>query len=241
LVANASKLTGIVNGIDYCIWNPATDPALPSRFDAEDPSNKGRCKTALLTELNLEMAPVRPLAVFAGRLVEQKGVDILLDALPKLLCHDLALVFTGDGDSSLAARIEQACEQHPRRIAFARAAPEPLMHRIFAAADIVIVPSRFEPCGVVQQYGQRYGAIPVVHATGGLIDTVVDCDASLETGTGFVFDELSPAGILAGVQRALAAYASPRWYALRRRVMRRDLGWDRSAHRYAQIYRALVA
>ncbi|MCU0691502.1 MAG: glycogen/starch synthase [Polyangiaceae bacterium] len=240
LVAHASKLTGIVNGVDYSVWNPATDPAIPCRFDAEDPSNKGRCKTALLKELALDMAPARPLAVFCGRLVEQKGIDILLDALPKLMCHDLSLALAGDGDNAIAERIERACSDYPGRLAFVRAAAEPVVHRMLAAADLIIVPSRFEPCGVVQQYGQRYGAIPVAHATGGLIDTVVDCDAALEAGTGFLFDEPSPRGIPGGVQRALAAYASPRWHQLRRRVMRRDLGWDRSAHRYAQIYRSLM-
>jgi starch synthase len=130
---------------------------------------------------------------------------------------------------------------HPTRSAarrFVRAAAEPLVHKLFAAADIVLVPSRFEPCGLVQLYGQRYGALPVAHATGGLCDTIVDCDAALETGSGFLFREPVAHELLAAVQRALSAYATPRWPALRRRAMRLDLGWDRPARRYEQVYRA---
>jgi starch synthase len=118
------------------------------------------------------------------------------------------------------------------------AAPDAIVHRLLAAADIVIVPSRYEPCGLVQLYAQRYGAIPVACRTGGLADTIVDCDAALETGSGFLYDKPTVTALVGGVQRALAAMTSPRWGALRRRVMRLDLGWDRPARRYAAIYRA---
>jgi starch synthase len=234
------KLTGIVNGIDTAVWNPAADPALASRFHAEDLASKLRCKTALLQELGLDLAAERPVAAFVGRLVEQKGIDLLLDALPNLMRADVAFIVAGDGKDGVARLLQAAAEKWPGRFVFSRAAPEPLVHRIFAGSDIVLVPSRFEPCGVVQRYAQRYGAVPVVHATGGLLDTVVDCDAALETGTGFVFDEASPRGLVSAMQRALAAFSSKRWPALRRRVMHLDLGWERSARRYHQIYSSLV-
>ena len=236
----ADKLTGVVNGIDTAVWNPTSDPAIASRFHAEEPANKLRCKTALIQELGLDMNAQRPITAFVGRLVEQKGIDLLLDALPDLMRSDVSFVVAGEGTDGVAKLLQGAADKWPGRFVFVRAAPEPLVHRIFAGSDIVLVPSRFEPCGVVQRYAQRYGAVPVVHATGGLLDTVVDCDAALETGTGFVFDAPTSRGLVAGMQRALAAFASDRWPGLRRRVMHLDLGWDRSARRYHQIYSSLL-
>ena len=113
------------------------------------------------------------------------------------------------------------------------------MHRIFAAADLVLVPSRFEPCGLVQLYAQRYGALPVARKVGGLVDTIVDCDAKLETGTGFLFDDATPDGLYSAIQRGISAYESPRWIALRRRVMRLDRGWERAARQYEQTYKTM--
>jgi starch synthase len=171
-------------------------------------------------------------------MVPQKGTDLCLEILPKLVFAGATVVLAGDGDPVLVARAIQAVEPFNDQARFVRAAAEPVVHRLFAAADIMLVPSRFEPCGLVQLYGQRYGALPVARATGGLRDTIVDCDAALETGTGFLFPSADASGLLAAAQRALAAYASPRWPALRRRAMRLDLGWDRPARRYEQVYRA---
>jgi starch synthase len=236
----ADSLVGIVNGVDYAVWNPATDPALVARFDAEDATNKARCKGALQRELGLALEAEAPLVAFVGRLATQKGVDLILAALPRLLRGTEAqVVLAGDGDAALVAAIETAVARANGRVVFARAATEPLAHRIFAGADFVLVPSRFEPCGLVQLYAQRYGALPVAHATGGLVDTIVDCDAKLETGTGFLFDEPTADSLLAAVERAIAARALPRWAALVRRVMRLDRGWDGPARRYDQLYRGL--
>lgn len=239
LSAYRSKLTGIVNGIDYGVWNPATDPYLFTRYDAQDPSNKARCKTELIQELALEMRNERPIAAFIGRLIDQKGIDLLLDALPQVMRSDIAVVIAGDGPNEIVERAEEAARKWKGHVAFVPSPSDAITHHILAGADIMVVPSRFEPCGVIQRYAQRYGTVPVVHSTGGLIDTVVDCDAELETGTGFVFDEASPRGIVSGMQRAVAAYSTRPWGRLRRRVMSLDLGWDRSAHRYVQIYRGL--
>jgi starch synthase len=236
------SLVGITNGVDYAVWNPATDPALAARYDAEDVPTKARSKGALQKELGLPIAPETPLVAFIGRLTEQKGADLLAPALPKLLrTTEAQLVVAGDGDDAIALGIETAVGKSRERAAFVRAASEALVHRFFAAADIVLVPSRYEPCGLVQMYAQRYGALPVARATGGLIDTVVDCDAKLETGTGFLFAEATVDDLLAGAQRALAARTLPRWPALVRRVMRLDRGWERSARRYEQLYRSAHA
>lgn len=235
------ELQGIVNGIDYAVWNPMTDPALAARYDAEDTANKGRCKSALLAELGLEIQPDRPLIVSIGRVVAQKGSDVLATALPKILKADVSVAIAGTGDPALMAKLEAAVAKAPERAAYLGAVPEPLSHRLLAAADAVVIPSRYEPCGLVQLYAQRYGAVPVACRTGGLVDTIVDCDAALETGTGFLYDKPTATALVGGVQRALAAMTSPRWGALRRRVMRLDLGWDRPARRYAHVYRAALA
>lgn len=240
LRTRSDSLIGIVNGIDGAVWNPATDPALVARYDAENFSNKVRSKGALQKEIGLPVDIELPLVAFVGRLVEQKGVDLVLGALPKLLRSGPAqVILAGEGSSGAVSTVEVAVAKSGGRVCFARAASEPIVHRLFAAADVVLVPSREEPCGLVQMYAQRYGALPVARATGGLIDTIVDCDAKLETGTGFLFGEPSPEALLGAVERALAARAHPRWPALVRRVMRLDRGWDRPARRYEQVYRGL--
>ena len=240
LKQRADKLTGIVNGIDYAVWNPTTDPAIAARYDAEDASNKGRCKSAFLAEAGLEIDPERPLVVSIGRVAPQKGSDLLATALPKLLKADVTVAIAGSGDAELADKLRGAVAKAPGRAVYLGEVSEAVAHRMLAAADIVVVPSRYEPCGLVQLYAQRYGALPVACATGGLLDTVVDLDAELETGTGFLCDKPTATSLLGALQRAIAATASPRWGAIRRRVMRLDLGWDRPARRYAQVYRTVV-
>lgn len=240
LAMRSKDLVGITNGIDYATFNPATDTALVARYDAEDPSNKERCKTAALHEVGLSISNGGPLILHVGRMVPQKGTDLVIGLLPKLVFAGATVVMAGDGDPELVERATDATEALPQQARFVRAAAEATVHRLFAGADIVLVPSRFEPCGLVQLYGQRYGALPVAHATGGLSDTIVDSDAALETGTGFLFREPDIDHLLGAAQRAIAAHASPRWASLRRRVMRLDLGWDRPARRYDQIYRSLL-
>ncbi len=223
------------------MWNPATDPALAARYDAEDVSNKARCKGALQKELGLPVDATAVLVASVGRMVAQKGTDLVTAVLPKLLrATDAQLVIAGDGESALVAAVDAAVAKSHGRAAFARAASETLVHRIFAGADVVLVPSRFEPCGLVQMYAQRYGALPVAHATGGLDDTIVDCDAKLETGTGFLFDAPSVEDLLGATERAIAARQIPRWPGLVRRVMKLDRGWEGPARKYDQVYRSLA-
>jgi starch synthase len=240
IASRAADVVGITNGIDYATWNPATDAALVARYDAEDTANKARCKSSFLREFGLAVSE-GPLVIHVGRLVPQKGADLSLSVLPKLVHAGATVVVAGDGDRDLVERAQQAMEPFAGRAAFLRGPDEPTVHRAFSAADLVLVPSRFEPCGLVQLYAQRYGALPVVHATGGLCDTVVDCDSALETGTGFVLRELTAGALLGAAQRGLGAFASHGWPTLRRRVMRLDIGWDRPARRYEQLFRTLVA
>jgi starch synthase len=223
----ARAVVGITNGVD-------------ARYDAEDAANKARCKGALQKELGLALDAHAPLLANVGRIVHQKGSDVVAEAIAKLLrSTDAQIVVAGDGDERLVAKIAEAVGKGPGRAVLARAASEALVHRIFSAADFVLVPSRFEPCGLVQLYAQRYGALPVARATGGLVDTIVDCDAKLETGTGFLFDEATSDALLGAVERGIAARTSPRWPALVRRVMRLDRGWERPARQYEQVYRSL--
>ncbi len=240
IARRAGDLVGITNGVDHATWNPATDPTLVARYDAEDASGKERCKAAVLRELGLEVAEGRPLVISVGRMVQQKGTDLVASAMQKIVRAGATVVVAGDGEPKLVVAIEKAVAKCPGEARFVRAAPEALVHRLFAGADLALVPSRFEPCGLVQLYAQRYGAAPVARATGGLRDTVVDCDAALSTGTGFLFDEPTATALVGAVQRALSAYASPSWRVLRRRMMKLDLGWDRPARRYTRLYQSLV-
>jgi len=232
----SDDLHAIVSGIDYAYWSPATDPHLAARYDAEDVANKGRCKAALLLELDLPLEPDRPLLVALGPVSEQQGSDILAEALWDIVRTDARVVIAGEGDAQLTAKLEQVAANLPGEVTFLGAASEPLTHRLIAAADGVMVPARSAPCGLVQQHAQRYGALPIAHAVGGLSDTIVDADAHGETGTGFLYDGPTPAALSGAVSRAVAAMRVPTWAALRRRAMRLDLSWDRPARRYAKLY-----
>lgn len=244
LLASRSKqreIVGIVSGVDYAVYNPMTDPALAARYDAEDAGNKGICKSALLTNVGLPLDPVRPLIVSIGPFTHDRGGDLLAAALPKLLKGDVSIVVAGLAEETIAGKLEALVAKHSDVLQVIGHSSDQVVHRLLAAADILVIPSRSEPGGLLQLYAQRYGALPVACRLGGFVDTIVDCDAALETGTGFLYDKPTAPQLLAGVQRAIAGMTSPRWSALRRRVMRQDLGWDRPARRYVQVYRSVMA
>jgi len=241
LRSRESGIVGILNGVDYAVWNPATDSSIIARFDADDPSNKGRAKSAVLNELGLEIAGDRPLVVSLGRVVVQKGVDLVAEALPKILNLDVSFVVAGSGTPAIEKSLKDgiASANVSDRARFAGQVSEQLAHRLIAGADLVLVPSRYEPCGLVQMHAQRYGTVPIASRTGGLIDSIVDADAELETGTGFLFDGPTTENLIGAVQRAVAAMRHPGWPGLVRRVMRLDRSWDRPARRYVQLYKSL--
>jgi starch synthase len=237
----ADAAFGIENGLDYAIYNPATDSVLEARYDAEDPWGKARTKGAMLRKLRLDLDIERPLAIFVAPLDDDSGAALVLEALPALLKNNLALVVAGRGNAAITERFRAASDERPEMLAVVDDSDDELGRRLHAAADIALVPARYAPGAFAAKIGQRYGALPVAHATGGLADAVVDCDAALETGTGFLFDKPDAAALVGATERALTAYASEAgWARLRRRAMRLDLAWDRPARRYAQVYRRAI-
>lgn len=230
-------IVGVLCGVDYGTFNPATDAAITSRYDAEDVANKGRCRTHLLRACGLELDVERPLFVHVGEWTRDRAFDVVLAALPRLLKHDLSLVVVGSGPSALEKRLQSHLERHSDRLAWQPQLDSPTLRRALAAADFALMADSHLPCGSVQLAAQRYGAVVVARAVAGIADTIVDADAELETGTGFLFDGADPAALTGAVARALGAYRSRAMGALRRRVMRQDMSWDRPARRYVQIYR----
>jgi starch synthase len=244
LAARTDRLYGILNGIDTGLWNPATDPLIECGYSADTLASKMINKRALQRRLGLATAPDVPLFAVVSRLTEQKGLDWLLQITPRLLALPAQLALLGGGDAELERGFVALAQRHPQQMSASIGFDEPLAHLIEAGADAFLMPSRFEPCGMNQMYSQRYGTPPVVRATGGLADTVVDCTpATLAQGSasGFVFREPSAAALLAAVERAAGAWREPAtWRALQRNGMARDFGWGASARRYAEIYATLA-
>ena len=237
-------LSGILNGIDDDIWNPAIDSYLPRPYSAKDVSGKRLCKAELQRECGLEVDPETPLIAFVSRLAHQKMADVLLDAVPAIAESGAQFVLVGKGDPGLEAAFERMGEKHPREIAIRIGYEEALAHRIQAGADILLAPARFEPCGLTHLYALRYGTVPVVRRTGGLTDTVTDANAvalSHRKANGFVFDEPTAQGLLGAIRRALAAHREPlTWRRLQLEGMQQDFNWNTGAARYALLYSDLT-
>jgi starch synthase len=234
-------LIGLENGIDFATYNPTTDPALVSHYTAEDVANKGRCKTALIRQAGLELETDRPLVTASGELTREHGFDLVADAAASLLKGYVSLVVAGTPGPGTKRKLAAARKHFADTFALIESVDDALLRRLVAGADLVICADETQPFYAAPLIAQRYGALPVARAVGSVRDTLVDCDAALETGTGFAFRERSGEALLAAVQRGLAATRSPAWPALRRRVMRRDLGWDRATRRYLQVYRQAAA
>jgi len=231
----APDVLGILGGVDYSLYNPATDPALVSRFDAEDLSNKGRNKSAVLRELELDLDMSRPLFFAQAVRGGNSALDTLAASLRSLLKNDLQLVVVSD--EAHADKLEAAAADYKDAVRVLRQAPERQLRRLWAAADFYLGLERSNPSAQALLRAQRYAAVPVALGVDAAVDAVVDCDPDLETGTGFLFDTVTQRALVGAVARALAAYGSPRFPQLVRRVARQDLGWDRPARRYAQVYR----
>jgi phosphoglucomutase len=241
----AGVLSGIVNGIDDEIWNPARDPHIEAPYDARRLAAKALNKGALQRRFGLEPRPEALLFGVVSRLTEQKGLDLLLDALPVLLAGGGQLALLGTGDTLLEDGFRAAAAAHPGRLGALIGYDEPLSHLIQAGADAIIVPSRFEPCGLTQLYGLRYGALPVVARVGGLADTVIDAnEAALTDGvaTGIQFAPVTAEALGFALERAFELYRTPeRWQALQRRAMTRRVDWSAPAQAYDRLYRDLLA
>ena len=234
-------LHGILNGIDRREWNPARDPHLVSRYSAAKLAAKGPNKPALQNELGLPPSP-QPLLALVGRLVWQKGIDLVLELLPALARRGVQLAILGNGEREYETALRRVAAVYRGWLAVRIGYDEGLAHRIEAGADLFLMPSRFEPCGLNQLYSLHYGTVPVVHRVGGLSDTVSDIDHPTPAlkPNGFVFNQETPAALLAAIDRALALYRQPtRWAALQRSGMRQDFSWSRSAAEYAGLYAGL--
>ncbi|MEC9361803.1 MAG: glycogen synthase GlgA [Pseudomonadota bacterium] len=238
--AEAGALVGVLNGIDEQSWDPRSDRTLVHRYGLCDVVDGKRANgRALAQELKLAQDD-RPLIAFVGRLTTQKGVDVLAAALPELLALPVRIVAVGVGDADLTQALQEHARRAPAQFAFCPVFDPPLVRRVLAAADAVLVPSRFEPCGLVQMYAQRYGALPVVRRVGGLADTVVDVDAAPASATGIVFDDDDTGGLLAAVRRFLRLAADvDEVTRVRRKAMTATFGWQTSAARYRQLYDAV--
>jgi len=236
LRAKQGGVVGIVNGIDTTEWNPATDVYLPARFSDADLAGRAVCRQRLLEELRLQPpAEGMPLFGVIGRMVEQKGADLLHAALPVFLEHGAAVVVLGAGSAALQQGWKTLAARYPLRVSVRFGYDTGLAHLIEAGSDFFLMPSRFEPCGLNQLYSQRYGAVPVVHAVGGLADTVTDLRGG--DGTGITFLGATVDAVQGALARALELYQSPQAYAeVQRRGMRRDFSWARSAAAYEAVY-----
>ncbi len=241
LASRAIDLTGILNGIDTGEWDPATDPHLPAHFHVDDLAGKALVKASVQAELGLPVDPAAPLLVTVGRLDPQKGVDLLLDSVPWLVSEGVQVAVLGSAAAAHRAfehRVEEHQRRFPQRVRAWLGYDEGLSHRLIAAADLFAMPSLFEPCGLTQMYAQRYGSVPIVRRTGGLADTVEECDAWGEAGTGFLFERPTPQAFRDATWRAISLYrADPDAFtALRRRGMRRDFSWDRAIPAWQLVY-----
>ena len=243
IAARRADLDGVLNGVDCDVWNPETDPHLPAPYSARSLKGKAACRAALAEHFGLEPSPHAPLFAIVSRLTRQKGIDLLLSVLPRLLSRGATLAVLGAGDHDLEQAFRAAATAYPHRVGVHIGYSEHLAHLAQAGADSILVPSRFEPCGLTQLYALRYGSPPVVARTGGLADTVIDAnDAAVAVGcaTGFQFSPVA-AGLLGdALDRACDAYADKSgWTALVRRAMKHPVGWASSAERYAAIYAQL--
>ncbi|MEN9416537.1 MAG: glycogen synthase GlgA [Pseudomonadota bacterium] len=242
--ARGAEVSGILNGIDEQVWNPAADGALAACYDVSRLAGKAACKAALQREAGWAAHPQTPVLAVVSRLSHQKGLDLLLQALPALLPLGVQLVVQGSGEPALEQAFEQAALAHPGQVCAFIGYDEARAHRLIAGADALLMPSRFEPCGLAQMYAMRYGTLPLVRRVGGLADTVSDAGdggGAAAASTGFVFDDASPEALVAAVARAVACYRElGAWGARQRHAMTQDFSWAGPARRYGELYEELL-
>lgn len=241
LRTRADSLVGITNGIDTTVWDPARDPHLAARYDGDPFAAKAANKAALQERLGLERRPETCLFCVVSRFTHQKGIDLILETLPVLLGHDAQIAVLGSGEPALELAWAGVAGLHPDQVGYVSGYDEPLSHLMQGGADAILVPSRFEPCGLTQLIGLRYGTVPVVSRVGGLADTVIDAnEAALADGvaTGIQFAPVTAPALAEALNRTLALFADKElWSAVVSRAMSRDVGWDRAARHYLALYR----
>jgi starch synthase len=240
----AADLRGILNGVDDAIWNPARDAHIAQRFDAARMPCKAACKTALQRDMGLRQAADAPLIGVVSRLTTQKGIDLLVQAAPAICAAGAQLALLGSGDPPIESDLRALANSRPDAVAVRFGYDEALAHRIIAGADLIAVPSRFEPCGLTQLYGLRYGTLPLVRRVGGLADTIIDADEAgraEDRANGFVFDQADAASLQDAALRATELYRNrAEWNRLQQRAMAQDFSWDTAASEYVKLYRELT-
>jgi starch synthase len=237
-------LRGILNGIDTTVWDPTADPLAPAHFDADELAGKAQAKASLQRELGLAIEPGALLLTVVSRLTGQKGIDLLVQAMPALLAEGAQLAVLGSGEAAVETQLQALAATHPQAVGVRFGYDEAFAHRLIAGGDVIAVPSRFEPCGLTQLYGLRYGTLPLVRRVGGLADTVVDADPhalAQDRATGFVFHGADAPSLLAAARRALQLYRQPsRWMMVVRQAMAQNFSWHAAAQSYLQLYQELI-
>ncbi|MBU0678877.1 MAG: glycogen synthase GlgA [Verrucomicrobia bacterium] len=238
----ADVLTGIVNGVDYGVWDPGKDPHIAAVYSAEDLSGKAKCRASLLKKMGLKARKNQPVIGMVARMTDQKGFDILAEAIPRLMEEtDVVLVMLGSGDEHHQVAAQEWVEKWPKRFALKLGFDVPLSHQIEAGSDMFLMPSRFEPCGLNQLYSLRYGTIPVVHATGGLEDTIADMSEAGKIGTGFKFREYTADALVEAVLRGLVLFTEPdSWMGAMKRGMAQDFSYDACSRKYLSVYESVL-
>ena len=230
-------ITGILNGADSAIWNPAVDKLIPRKFSPANLAGKKFCRTKLLSEAGLAPKPRGPVLGMVTRLAEQKGIDLLLPLLDRLLADDVRLIILGEGESAYERELMIAGKKHAGRFAFRRTWDERFAHLIVSGSDLSLIPSHFEPCGLVGMYSLRYGAIPIAHACGGLYQTIRDTDPTTGQGNGFLFFDYSVESFWDAIGRAKRTFAdSDAWASLTQKAMESDFSWERAGREYEKVY-----
>lgn len=241
----AADLSGILNGIDLDIWDPARDPLLPARYDATTLEAKTASKSVVQQAFGLADRPNAPLFGIVSRLTHQKGIDLVVEALPRLVSQGAQLAVLGTGSRELEQALAKAAADNPGRVGVRLAYDEALSHQVQAGSDVLMVPSRFEPCGLTQMYALRYGTLPLVARVGGLNDTVTDVTEQTladGTGTGFVFAPVEVGALVRAIDRSLALFRAPHlWHKVQQAAMSRDVGWAAPAREYDALYGGLLA
>src|SRR5882762_5763304 len=239
---NAHRLTAILDGADYKVWNPASDRLLPARYDEKKLRGKQVCRDALLKEMKLEPGPRGPVFGMVTRVVEEKGFEILVPLFDRLLWDDVRLIILGEGDPAYETALEVAARKFPTRFAYQKDYDEKLAHLIQAGMDISLIPSHFEPAGLSAMYNLKYGALPVARVTGGIQEIIEDYDPTTDSGYGFLCYEYSSEAFWDAMKRARQLFRDRRlWTTLMKRAMARDFSWDASAEGYEALYQQLVS
>ncbi|MEO0091531.1 MAG: glycogen synthase GlgA [candidate division WOR-3 bacterium] len=236
-----NKLMGILNGIDYEIWDPESDKLISPNFNISNISRKSIVKQKLYSELNLKDAS-RPLAGVITRLAQQKGIDLIIDAIEPMIAFGINVIILGKGDAQYEQRLLELKTKFPDNVSVILAFDEPLAHKIYAGSDFFLIPSQYEPCGLTQMIALRYGAIPIGFRTGGLNDTIRDISENPENGNGFLFKEYNTQAFLEKIKQAITLFHNKRkWNKIVRQGMQEDFSWTRSAQKYLDLYQKLIS